>query len=138
MKRLLANSLAESLTVLHEILLMVENDEVSFRTGCDWNTVKQNVKKVSIKNEDGYVIIKSHNGDSELKMRKCGSIASYFLKCFRDAFSHNHITYDAAKGLLSVHLKSQRKSFTIMEGTILLCDLQEIVKRIKMSKHNKK
>lgn len=136
MKRKINNQISEAIPILHKILLMVENDEVSFAYGCNWSSVKQNATTVNINNKDNQVIIESSNGEI-LKMKKGKRIASDFLKHFRNAFAHNYITYNSQTNALRVNLKSCGKKSYHMKGEISLSALQEIVDLIKNSKIKK-
>lgn len=138
MKREINNELSESLPVLHKILLMVENDMVSYSRGCNWSDVKRDAGHVKIKNVDNQVIIESSNGKSVLKMRKGKSIASRFLKNFRDAFAHNYIVYNKETETLAVELKSsesgKKRKIVKLTGEISVSALKKIVELIKKSK----
>ena len=138
MIRRINNQLADSLSTLHEILLLVENDEVSYKNGCHWDNVKRNVKTVKIKSDGDQVIITSLNGDFILKMKRSKRIASDFIINFRNAFAHNQITYNPKTTHLSVNLKSKTGSISLLNGEIALSTLREIIELIKISKNQKK
>ena len=138
MVRKINNQLAESLSTLHEILLLVENDEVSYKNGCHWDNVKRNIKTVKIKSDSDQVIITSLNGDFILKMKRSKRIASDFIINFRNAFAHNQITYNPKTTHLSVDLKSKTGSISLLNGEIALSTLREIIELIKISKNQKK
>lgn len=82
MKRKINNQISEAIPILHKILLMVENDEVSFAYGCNWSSVKQNATTVNINNKDNQVIIESSNGEI-LKMKKGGTLPNFRGKAKR-------------------------------------------------------
>ena len=134
MTRLISNPLDTALPTLHEILLLNENDEVSYKSGCDWGYVKHKAKEVKITNSTDQVIIETIEKNAVLKMKRNRRIASYFLKHFRDAFAHNRITFNKDTEILTVELNSKKDSSILMEGEISLSALKEITELIKLSK----
>lgn len=136
MRSLNPNLSPKAKEVLHNIMLLVENDEIDYSKGCNWNYVKSNIKGTVIKKENDHHSIISKN--AELKMWNINGIglASCFLKYFRHAFCHNSIWGNPSSDILTVDLKKSRKYGEVqqLKGTIRLSVLTKIVELIKESR----
>lgn len=124
------------LAQLHEILLLVENDEQDYRKGYNWNSVKNKITKAKIadKKEGSlrWLEISDQKGNL-LKLFKQSSIASQFLKNWRDAFAHNHVDYSSEDSTISISLLNKSGKHMI-EGNVDAAVLTEIIELIKLSR----
>lgn len=124
------------LAQLHEILLLVENDEQDYRKGYNWNSVKNKITKAKIadKKEGSlrWLEISDQKGNL-LKLFKQSSIASQFLKNWRDAFAHNHVDYSSEDLTISISLLNNSGKHMI-EGNVDAAVLTEIIELIKLSR----
>lgn len=136
MNRPLNNDLDSILPIFHEVLLLVENDEMNYRKGCDWAYVKKNVKESTIENSKVNISrIVSGSGIYALELAKTAPLASLFLVRFRDAFAHNYVKYDATLKTIEVDMNSIVKDYKVLKGIITELAFIEIVKLIKESKN---
>lgn len=88
-KRPIKRTFDSLLSQFHEILLLVENDEQDYRRGYNWDYVKKGIKGAKIVDKkDGFLrwLEITDSKDNLLKLFKHSSIASQFLKNWRDAF----------------------------------------------------
>lgn len=130
-RRPIHNNLDTLIQVLHNVLLLVENDEDSYRHDCSWSYVKRHVKLSVIQDlKNGAALIKSLSDPCELEMKKSGSIASDFLVRLRHCFAHNRISYDRNSNTVSLYLNG-------LEGQIGREALEEIIQLIIESKKSK-
>lgn len=138
--RPLKRTLDPILAQLHEILLLVENDEQDYRKGYNWNSVKSKITKAKIADrKEGslrWLEISDRNGNL-LKLFKQSSIASQFLKNWRDAFAHNHVDYSLEDLIISVSLFNKSGNHLI-EGNVDAAVLTEIIELIKLSRMSPK
>ncbi len=120
---------------LHDVLLMMENDEVNYYKGCDWAYVKSKttLSKILDVPADNSLRIESSD-DCTLIMKKTGSLASRFLTCIRHGFAHNCITYDSQSDLLSFDVNDSHGNLAL-QGKISHSALIEIINLIKKSKN---
>ena len=135
-KRPLKRTLDPILAQLHEILLLVENDEQDYRKGYNWNSVKSRISRAKIadKKEGSlrWLEISDQKGNL-LKIFKQSSIASQFLKNWRDAFAHNHVDYSSKDSTISISLLNKSGNHLI-EGNVDAAVLTEIIELIKLSR----
>lgn len=120
---------------LHDVLLMMENDEVDYHKGCDWGYVKSKttLSKIIDVPADKSSRIESSD-DCMLIMKKSGRLASRFLTCIRHGFAHNCITYDTQSNLLSFDVTDSFGNLAL-QGNIPHSALIEIINLIKESKN---
>lgn len=138
MRRTLKNNLDSILPIFHEVLLLVENDEMNHRKGCDWTYVKKNLQESLISDsENGITRIISGAEKYSLDLAKTGALASLFLIRFRDAFAHNYVLYNPSKRIIEVDMDSIVNNTKVLKGRITESAFIEIIKLIKESKVNK-
>lgn len=135
-KRPIQQELGSSFKTLHDVLLMMENDEENYKLGCNWGYVKRNVTSSQIIDmpEDSRLTIESA-GDAVITMKKKGSLASQFLTNVRNGFAHNCIAYDSQSDMLTFDVNDSSGGLAL-QGKISHSALIEIVNLIKESKTN--
>ena len=139
-KRPLKQNLGEALPFLHQVLLMIENDEVDYTKNCNWGTVRSKVTLSEIKNEkeSKNTLIITKDTNESLLLSWHGSKASGMLFCIRNAFAHNYVSFDSVNQRLHFELLNQNHKPALI-GDISLNALNEIVNLIREShKSNKK
>lgn len=132
-KRPLKNRISDILPNLYEILLLVENDEEDYSSGCSWTYVKS--KKAScdiidkIKNGKKFLIVETDINKEKihLEMIKGDKIASDFIRNARNSFAHNRMSYDPVKRIITFEDNK-------LNGSITLEAFDNIIKLIKESK----
>lgn len=135
--RPLQQNLGDSIKALHDVLLMMENDEENYHSGCNWGYVKSNTTLSQIKDNypEKQLRIESSDG-SILTMKKDGSLASRFLTHVRNGFAHNCITYNSISSHLTFDVLDSVGQLAL-RGEIPYKSFIEIIRLIKESKqHN--
>ncbi|MDE6697823.1 MAG: hypothetical protein K2K25_13165 [Muribaculaceae bacterium] len=133
--RPLERDLGHAFKTLHDVLLMMENDDVDYYKGCHWGYVKSKttLSKIIDVPADHTLRIESSD-DCILIMKKTGRLASRFLTCIRHGFAHNCITYDSQSDFLSFDVNDSHGNLAL-QGKISHSALIEIINLIKESKN---
>lgn len=117
----------EALQLFHSILTIVENDEVvNFN---NWNDCVKSLKNEGINmfydTKRKEVIIPNNILQGNVYFKERDYRPFRFMKCIRDAYSHNYITFEDKN--LHINLPSKRKNSIKLALVLSLGQLQKVV-----------